>query len=295
MVTPGSTSSGAPPSARAPDEGHEEVVHAVAELLHVGVLVGGALVAVDGEPLVDPVAVAGRALAERLHDELLQVAARRGAAGPCRAAPPCPCRPRRRWRGTSRAPAARPGWRAARRRRVASSMAAAPASRPSMSSPCSAAGSRPTAESTLVRPPTQSHIGKRASQPSATAGLVERRADAGDGHGVPGEVEAGGAEGGRGGQHAVARLRRAAALGDDHDERLGERGPEPREGAGDAVRVGVVEEVGRQPVLAGLAEGVGHELGPSAEPPMPMQRSRREGARRPAGGPGRRGPRRRRP
>ena len=35
------------------DEGGEEVVHAVAELLDVGVLVGGALVAVDGDALVD--------------------------------------------------------------------------------------------------------------------------------------------------------------------------------------------------------------------------------------------------
>ena len=33
------------------DEGGEEVVHAVAELLDVGVLVGGALVAVDGDAL----------------------------------------------------------------------------------------------------------------------------------------------------------------------------------------------------------------------------------------------------
>ena len=38
-----------------------------------------------------------------------------------------------------------------------------------MSSPCSAAGSRPTADSSLVRPPTQSYIGKRASQPSPVA------------------------------------------------------------------------------------------------------------------------------
>ena len=56
------------------DEGDEEVVDALAELLHVGVLVGGALVAVDGDALVDDVAVEVLLLAERLHDELLEVA-----------------------------------------------------------------------------------------------------------------------------------------------------------------------------------------------------------------------------
>ena len=60
-----------------------------------------------------------------------------------------------------------------------------------MSMPCSAAGSRPTADSSLVRPPTQSHIGKRASQPSLLRVLVELAAGAGDGHGVRAEVEPG--------------------------------------------------------------------------------------------------------
>ena len=41
------------------DEGDEEVGHAVAQLLHVGVLVGRALVAVDGDALVHDLAVAG--------------------------------------------------------------------------------------------------------------------------------------------------------------------------------------------------------------------------------------------
>jgi hypothetical protein len=56
------------------DEGDEEVVHAVAELLHVGVLVGRALVAVDRDALVHDVALEVVLLAERLHDELLEVA-----------------------------------------------------------------------------------------------------------------------------------------------------------------------------------------------------------------------------
>ena len=39
------------------DEGGEEIIHAVAELLDVGVLVRGALVAIDGEALVHDVSV----------------------------------------------------------------------------------------------------------------------------------------------------------------------------------------------------------------------------------------------
>jgi len=50
-------------------------------------------------------------------------------------------------------------------------MAAAPARNASMSKPCSAIGSSPTALITDVRPPIQSVIGKRASQPFAPACL----------------------------------------------------------------------------------------------------------------------------
>ena len=59
--------------------------------------------------------------------------------------------------------------------RVAASHAAAPASRPSTSIPWRAAGSSPTADSSLVRPPTQSYIGNRASHPSpvATASIFD--------------------------------------------------------------------------------------------------------------------------
>jgi hypothetical protein len=73
-VTPGSTSMGLwVAGVEDADEGGEEVGQAVAQLLDVGVLVGGALVAVDGEALPDLAALAIEALAEGLHDELLQV------------------------------------------------------------------------------------------------------------------------------------------------------------------------------------------------------------------------------
>ncbi len=55
------------------DEGGEEVVDAFAELLDVGVLVGGAFVAVDGDALVDDFAFEVFFFAEGFHDELLEV------------------------------------------------------------------------------------------------------------------------------------------------------------------------------------------------------------------------------
>ena len=73
--------------------------------------------------------------------------------------------------------------------RVAASQARAPSSRPSTSSPWSAAGRSPTAESCEVRPPTQSHIGKRASHFCRRRDLVELAAVLRHRDGVPAEVE----------------------------------------------------------------------------------------------------------
>ena len=53
--------------------------------------------------------------------------------------------------------------------RVSSSIFFAPTKSASISIPCSAAGSRPTGPNSLVRPPTQSHMGKRANHFSLTA------------------------------------------------------------------------------------------------------------------------------
>ena len=55
------------------DEGGEEVVHAIAQLLHVGVLIGRAFVSVDRDALVDGLAIEIELFSERLHDELLEV------------------------------------------------------------------------------------------------------------------------------------------------------------------------------------------------------------------------------
>src|SRR5262249_4296595 len=55
------------------NEGDKEVVDSLAELLHVGVLVGGAFVAENVDALIGLFAGAVEFLAERLHDELLEV------------------------------------------------------------------------------------------------------------------------------------------------------------------------------------------------------------------------------
>ena len=70
-------------------------------------------------------------------------------------------------------------------------------------------------------------------------------------------------------EHPVAGLRRAAAFGDDHAQRLVELAREC--GSVRAMPSGsVLSMKGSHPVAGRLAEGVGDELGPSAEPPMPM-------------------------
>ena len=142
---------------------------------------------------------------------------------------------------------------------MASSQAAAPANIPSMSRPCKAAGSRPTADSSLVRPPTQSYMGNRASQPSLAAvwSIFEPDiviATACLGKSSPAAWKASATR-----EHAVAGFRRPAALGGDHAKRFRELAVQPTEGAIDAVRVRVVDEVHPHLVRGRLAEGVGDE------------------------------------
>ena len=53
------------------NEGGEEIVHAVGKLLHIGVLIGRALVAIDSEALIDAFPLEVETFAEGLHDKLL--------------------------------------------------------------------------------------------------------------------------------------------------------------------------------------------------------------------------------
>ncbi len=208
-MTPGSTSMLWAAVLTDLDEGDEEVVDAFAQLLHVGVLIGGAFVAVDGDALSDVVAVEIAALAQRLHDELLQVAAEEQeavfvgendhvfltlAAG-------CVV-PHEGQQGGGV---------------VAQAFASGDL----------VAGGRAGEEAVDIEP---LEGGREESDGGGDAGsaadpiphgeaiepllflgeLVELGAGAGDGHGMLGEVEAGGLEGRLGGEHAVAGFRCAA-------------------------------------------------------------------------------------
>ena len=125
--------------------------------------------------------------------------------------------------------------------------------------PCRAAGTRPTVESTEVRPPTQSSIGKRAMKWCCVGELIELRSVAGDGDGVFAEIQSRGFPGGLGFEHAVAGFRSAAGFGNDEHERLVEAvGGDLGEHRVHAGGVGVVEEEDRQAGV--LADGLGDEL-----------------------------------
>ena len=56
------------------DKDRKEVVHSIAQLLDVGVLVGGPFVAIDSEALKNLATRKVVLFAKRLHDELLEVA-----------------------------------------------------------------------------------------------------------------------------------------------------------------------------------------------------------------------------
>ena len=143
--------------------------------------------------------------------------------------------------------------------RVCASIAAAPARKFSVSKPCSAAGNRPTALITEVRPPIQSNIGKRASQPLLSAYLSSSLPDAGHGDGMFRKIQTGFFKARPRFEHPVARFLRAAGFGDDDDEGVREPGADLFEDAIEAVRIGVIEkeDIHR---IARRAEGVGDEL-----------------------------------
>ena len=171
-------------------EGHEEVRRPVAQLLDERVLVRRALVAVDGQPLVDDAAREVLLLADRLHDQLLQVAAEEEQPvlvgqddHGLRAAPLADRVPgEREERG--RVPAGlAPSRGLVHRRRPREE------GRPRRS-PAEPPGGGPPALVTDVRPPTQSHIGKRARKPCSRACRSRRAPLLRDGHGVGAEVEA---------------------------------------------------------------------------------------------------------
>lgn len=87
------------------------------------------------------------------------------------------------------------------------------------------------------------------------------RGGAGDGDGVFREVESGAFIGSAGFEHAVAGFGGAAGFGNDDGERGGKVRSDVGDGALDAVGIGVVKEVGLQRGAVRVDEGVGDELG----------------------------------
>lgn len=241
------------------DEGGEEIVHAVAELLDIGVLVGGAFVAVDGDALVDDFAVEVEFFAEGLHDELLEVFAEENEAvlvgednhvfGAFALADVIPHEGEDHGGvlgGGEGAGFFVHGGGASEELRDVDALEGGGEGADGAHDGSAAADPVPHGE---------------ASEPVLGDGVfVEIAAKAGDGDGVAGEVEAGGAVSGFGFEHAVAGFFGAAGFGDDDGEGGGEFGADLGENAADAVGVGVVEERDVEGRIGG-GDGFGDELG----------------------------------
>ena len=211
-------------------------------------------------------------LAERLHDELLQIAAEQQqpilvgqddhVLPPLAAGGVVPHQ--REQRGRVLAASSCCGSPA--------SHAAAPASMASIVDALQRRGHQADRPSSLVRPPTQSHIGNRASQPSVAACLSSCEPVAGDGDGVLGEVEPAFLIRVGGHEHAVARFRRAAALG-DHERQASRPSLPSSRSSTRAMPSGSVLSMKWTAILSvpGSPSASATNSGPSAEPPMPIE------------------------
>ena len=241
------------------DEGGEEIVHAVAELLDIGVLVGGAFVAVDGDALVDYFAVEVEFFAEGLHDELLEVFAEEDEAvligeddhvfGAFALADVIP------HEGEDHGGVLGGG-------EGAGFFVHGGGAGEELGDVDALEGGGEGADGAHDGGAATDPVPHgEASEPVLGDGVfVEIAANAGDGDGVTGEVEAGGAVSGFGFEHAVAGFFGAAGFGDDDGEGGGEFGADPGENAADAVGVGVVEERDVEGGI-GWGDGFGDELG----------------------------------
>ena len=246
------------PVAQHLDEGGEEVRHAVSKLLHVGVLVGGALVAVDGDTLVHHGAVQVLLLAQRLHHQLLQVTAEQGETVLVRQDHHVPSalasaglvpgqREQRRWVSQRLAPAGQ----FIHRRRSGKHLSDANALQRRREQAHGAQNRGATADPVPHREAVQkAPLLREAMEPAALAG---------DGDRVPAEVEAQRFVGRRRLEHAVTGLRRPSGLGDHHRQRGTEVLSQRQQRAIDAVGVGVVQEM-RLDTVTWTAQGVGNEL-----------------------------------
>jgi len=242
------------------DEDREEVEHAVAQLLDVGVLVGGAFVAVNGNALVDGLAREVEFLAEGFHDELLQIAGEQEQAvlvreddHVLRAAAIGEEIPRQRHEGRrvflERAQA-RDGVHRFRAGEEAADVHALQSSgQESDGAELGGAAAHPVPH-------------REAGEEVVFDGvLVEVAAVPGGDDRVAPKVQAGALVGGFAFDHAVAGLGRAAGLRGDDGQGAAQLALKLPENEVNAVGVGVVDEVDGELVAAGLGERVGDEFG----------------------------------
>ena len=220
-------------------------------------LVGGSLVAVHRQPLVHHPALDVTLLAQRLHHQLLQVAAQEQQAvlvrqhhHVLRAPPAAGVMPHERQQRGGVATQLRPSRGAVRRRRAGKEGVDVEAQQ----------ACRQQAYGRGHRGPAAHPVPQgEAGQPALLGGAaVQRAALTGHRHRVRRHVQAGGPIGGLHLQHAVARLHRAAGLGDHQRQRSGQAGPggmERGQRALETLRVGVVQEEGLQRIVR-AAQGI---------------------------------------
>ena len=241
------------------DEGDEKVVHAVAQLLDVGVLIGGALVAVNGDALVHDVTLEVVFFADGFHHKLLEVTRKEEEAvfvreddhvlGPATVG------------GVMPHEGEESGRVLADGRVAGDDVHRGGALEHRLDVEALKRGGEQTDGGEFRRAAADPIPHRKTGEPVlGNCGLVEFRTGAGDGDKVLGEIESGGLEGGGGFELAVAGLGGAAGFGDDDDEGFGELAAKAGENVVDAVGIGVVEEGHGELVLAGLAQRVLDQL-----------------------------------
>ena len=127
--------------------------------------------------------------------------------------------------------------------------------------PCSAAGKRPTALITEVRPPIQSNIGKRASQPLTLCILIQLAIRACDCDRVSAKIQSGPVKARFRFEHSVARFLGPAGFRNHDNERVIESRPDLPQDAVETIRIGVIEKEDVH-LIARRSECVRDELRP---------------------------------
>ena len=241
------------------DEGDEEIVQAVAQLLHVGVLVSRTFVAVHGQALVHHLAVEIQLLAQRFHDELLEIFGKQfqpilvgqhhHVLCALAAASVEPHRRQQRRRVAARLGAAR---------RL---IAGARAGQHGVDVQPLQRGGQQAHGGKLARPAAHPVPHRETRQPAVLGReLIQLAACARHGHGVFAELQPRAFIRGPRLQHSVTRLLGAARFRDDHAEGAAQIRADFAQHLVHAVRVRVVEEEHAQLVRRRLAQRLRDEL-----------------------------------